>query len=406
MKTKHITKNPSPANDNIIDSIDDEHFIAELGFAFRSLQTIYERMNASGYPTSRAIICERMNEFVEHGGGTIAKRGKSWRIVPTGNETDAPVEKPTRMMQPPVCDLGAKQTLKLYHGDCLDLMKRIPDRSVDLILCDPPYGCTKNDYDIPVEMDALWTELRRVIAPRGTIIMFATQPFASLLVAAAPDLFKYSLVWQKSVPTGSVLAASRPLRYHEDILVFSPGTAVHKNRSNRTMTYNPQNLIHVGKAKYRVHSNAYMGLTTPSKRIGEEYDKYTNWPSSVLHFPKDVPPHGTKRHPFAKPVALLEYLIRTYSNPGELICDPTMGGGSAAIAALNTRRHFIGCELMEKWFRLADSRVASWTAPPVTVPVIAGKIAANDDILISALDAPANDVAPLQKRKPRKPRAA
>lgn len=406
MKTKHITNNQPPANDNIVGNIEDEHFIAELGYSFRSLKTIYARMNAAGYPTTLEMICERMSEFVEHGGGTIERRGKSWRIVPTGEEIDAPVEKATRTMPPPVCNLGIKQTLNLQHGDCLDLMKRIPDRSVHLILCDPPYGCTKNDYDIPVEMDALWTELRRVIAPRGTIIMFATQPFASLLVAAAPDLFKYSLVWQKSVPTGSVLAASRPLRYHEDILVFSPGTAVHKNRSKRTMTYNPQNLIHVGKAKYRVHSNAYMGLTTPSKRIGEEYDKYTNWPSSVLHFPKDVPPRGSERHPFAKPVALLEYLICTYSNPGEVICDPTMGGGSAAIAALNTGRHFVGFELMEKWFRLAESRVANWNAPPVVVPVIVAGIAANDDIAISVMDAPANDVAPLQKRKSRKPRVA
>jgi DNA modification methylase len=406
MKIKHISNNSSPANDNILNNIEDEHFIAELGSAFLSLKTIQQRMNASGHPTTPEMICERMNEFVEHGGGTIERRGKSWRIVPTGEEIDAPVEKPSRTMPPPVCDLGIKQTLNLQHGDCLDLMKLMPDRSVNLLLGDLPYGCTKNDFDIPVEMAELWSEIRRVIAPRGTIIMFAKQPFSSLLVAAAPDLFKYSMVWQKPVPTGSQLCASQPLRYHEDILVFSPGTAVHKSRSKRTMTYNPQGLIADGKAKYRRHANAYMGGNVQSNRIGEEYVKFTNWPSSVLYFPKDRVQRGTKRHPFAKPVALLEYLIHTYSNPGDSICDPTMGGGSAAIAALNTGRHFVGFELMEKWFRLAESRVANWTAPPVAVPVIVARIAANDDIAISAMDAPANDVTPVQKRKSRKPRVA
>lgn len=379
MKTQHTINNPQPANDNILDNIEDEHFIAALSEAFRTYRTIQAHMNATGHPTTTNIICKRMNEFVEMFPDVIERRGKSWRIVPSEQEIVPAPALTTPTETPPI---------NLRHGDCLDLFASIPDGSIRLGLIDPPYGITGHSFDRRVDMEKFMNEVRRVLHPQGTAIMFASQMFTAHLMMAAPDLFRYLLVWEKDCPTGSQNSGGQPMRYHENIVVFSKGTAVSPAKSKRAMTYNPQSLIFEGMQKYTDNRRSHLVNATPSKRCGELYPKFKNHPGSILRFAKDYVKKGVKTHPFAKPVALLEYLIRTYSNEGDIVFDPTMGSGSAALAAMNANRRFVGFEIDAKWFALAEDRVSKWTPPAQPIP-------ANDDQPV---------ITPL--RKSRKARAA
>ena len=240
--------------------------------------------------------------------------------------------------------------IELFHDDCLKVLPNISDKSIDMILCDLPYGTTTCKWDIPLDLEKMWLCYERIISDNGAIVLFGVQPFTSLLVASNLKLFKYSLVWKKSRAQGFAQAPYRFMSEHEDILIFSKaGTA--KNAKIR-MNFFPQNLIYkpvVRKGKKAKSSEHRIGKTDQKDFISE----YTNYPKSILNF-KSV---GKTLHATQKPVELLEYLIKTYSKENYLILDNCMGSGSTGVAAKNLNRRFIGIELEKKYFDIAVERI-------------------------------------------------
>ena len=243
----------------------------------------------------------------------------------------------------------------LYHGNCFEVMKRLKDGSIDLILVDPPYGTTGLNIDPKINLSDLWAEYRRVVKPTGTIAMFGSLPFSATLIVSAMDLFKYDLVWIKNNVTQSLQAANRPLKQHEDILIFSCGTTIQKSRSARRYTYNPVGQCSGGIKKVSPgKSTAY--LANVKHKHGLEYESTTNNPRTTLYCPKDL--NGI--HQFQKPLDLLEYLIRTYSNEGDIVLDSFVGSGSTCIAAMRSGRQSIGIEMCDIHFHSAQQRVDCW----------------------------------------------
>lgn len=248
----------------------------------------------------------------------------------------------------------------VFHtGCCLKAMKAIPSHSVDLILCDLPYSTngniTKFAWDVALPMEPLWTEYKRIIKPTGSIVLTAVQPFTWRLCAAAEESglkLKYEWVWTKNRATGALQSANKPMTRHETVLVFSPGSVIDKSRPGIRMVYNPQGVMEAGRKVIteRVHE-----ATGPnSNQVGREYTAKTNVPHSVLYFPKDQ--HGNI-HPTQKPVALFEYLIRTYTNAGGMVLDNCAGSGSTAIAAENAGRRWMCIEREKAFAKLAIDRI-------------------------------------------------
>jgi site-specific DNA-methyltransferase (adenine-specific) len=240
-------------------------------------------------------------------------------------------------------------------------MKEIEDGSIDMVLCDLPYGTTACKWDVIIPFDALWTQYRRVLRDKGAVVLTAGQPFTSLLILSNLDWFKYALVWEKSRALGFHNAKNKPMNKHEDVLVFSPGTCA--NLSPRRMTYNPQGLVRYGRVVSGIKACA---ADKDGHRHGRPSDKaehlqeFTNYPVSLLSFPNE----GKTLHPTQKPVALLEYLIRTYTNEGDTVLDNTMGSGSTGVAAVQTGRKFVGIERDETYFDIAQKRIAAAVAEP------------------------------------------
>ena len=228
----------------------------------------------------------------------------------------------------------------IKQGDCLELMKEIPDESIDMILCDLPYGTTKNKWDSVIPLNKLWKSYERIIKDNGAIVLFSQMPFSAELVHSNLKLFKYEWIWQKDNGTGFLNAKKMPLKIHENILVFY----------KKLPLYNPQ--MRTGfkpyKCKQGRHSTNYgayeQGHITESN--GERY------PIDIIKFKKD-----SGLHPTQKPVELLEYLIKTYTNEGGAVLDNCMGSGSTGVACVNTNRNFIGIELDEKYFNIAKERI-------------------------------------------------
>ena len=245
------------------------------------------------------------------------------------------------------------------QGDCLERMKDIPDGSVDLILADPPYGTTACKWDSVIPFDQMWEQLKRVIKPNGAIVMTASQPFTSILIASNIGQFKYEWIWEKGRATGHVHAKNKPMKAHENICVFSSGTTVHASQSKRRMPYMPQK-TKGNPYKREVKSvNSGMMNHEPSK-VNLDYvgtiteNKGDRYPRTVIKFKM----HNVgNQHPTQKPVALMEYLIKTYTNEGELVLDFTMGSGTTGVAAKNLNRKFIGIELDEDYFDIAKKRI-------------------------------------------------
>lgn len=230
----------------------------------------------------------------------------------------------------------------LHLGDCLEVMKQIPDGSVDLILCDLPYGTTACKWDTVIPFEPLWAQYRRIAKRNAAIVLTASQPFTSALVMSNPCEFKYELIWHKERPSAPGVAKFRPLPQHESVLVFGDG---------RT-TYNPQ----MGRGEpYRVASTAG-GEEHAFGFSGKPFVRVNNGE----RFPTSVLPFKTQRrntHPTQKPVALMEYLIRTYTNEGDLVLDNCMGSGTTGVACANTGRRFIGIEQDPKYFLIAAQRI-------------------------------------------------
>lgn len=243
--------------------------------------------------------------------------------------------------------MHVKGIFKTEHGDCLELMKGLPDKSIDLILCDLPYGTTACKWDVVIPFEPLWEQYKRVIKRNGAIVLTASQPFTSALVMSNPALFKYCWVWDKGHPTGFLNAKKRPLIYHEDVCVFYEAQP----------TYNPQ--------KWKGQPNHSNGTAGKRKTVhGGVYGNAAVMPSdeSGMKYPKSIVPvtrHPAtlKLHPTQKPVALMEYLIQTYTGPGEVVMDNCMGSGSTGVACLLSGRKFIGYEKEEKYFNIANERL-------------------------------------------------
>ncbi len=243
-------------------------------------------------------------------------------------------------------------SIQLFQGDCLEVMKSIPDGSVDLILTDPPYGTTACKWDSVIPLDAMWVELKRVIKPNGAIVLFGSEPFSSALRMSNIEQYKYDWQWLKNRPTGHLNAKHRPLKFIEYIHVFSNGEARSKGNN---MSYNPQGLVEVNRKvteRKRIENDNHKYIR--ESRQGKSYEqKYTNYPNSLLKFDR---PNKTV-HPTQKPVALMEYLIKTYTHEGDTVLDFTMGSGSTGVACVNTNRKFIGIELDENYFGIAQGRI-------------------------------------------------
>ena len=241
---------------------------------------------------------------------------------------------------------------KIYNEDCLEGMKKIPDGSVDMILCDLPYGTTACTWDEIIPFKPLWEQYERVIKDNGAIVLTASQPFTSALTMSNPDLFKYEWIWEKNRTVGFLNAKNAPLKKHEGVLVFSKGTIA--NGSKRRMNYFPQGLKVINKVKNSVKQNNDTVVGSRPSRNKTYIAKHSGYPNSILNFnnePKQI-------HPTQKPVALFEYLIKTYTNKGDTVLDNCMGSGTTAIACLNTERNFIGFELNEEYYNMSLKRIS------------------------------------------------
>lgn len=231
---------------------------------------------------------------------------------------------------------------ELMQGDCLVEMSRIADGSIDAIICDLPYGTTACAWDSVIPFDALWKHYKRVIKPSGAIVLFGSQPFTSALVMSNPQWFKYSLVWEKTNSGDFMLASYRPRRLHEDISIFSQGAH----------TYNPQ--MQKGKPyidQPRQRSNRICDSTMPNLGIVNDGTRY---PSSIQKFANG---NNNILHPAQKPTDLLEYLIRTYTNEGETVLDNCFGSGSCGVAAMRTKRRFVGIERDAGYFAIGSKQI-------------------------------------------------
>ena len=242
---------------------------------------------------------------------------------------------------------------KLYQGDCLDIMKTIPNNSIDMILCDLPYSTTCCKWDKLIPMDKLWKEYERIIKDNGAIVLFGQEPFSSHLRLSNERMYKYDWKWIKSIPGNFLNCKNSPLKKYEDIMVFSKGTIA--NGSKRLMKYNPQGIIEVNlerKNGNRDNKNFNGTIGNRPSRKGNYVQKYTNYPINILEYQNE-----TGLHPTQKPVDLLEYLIKTYTNENDIILDNCMGSGSTGIACMRANRKFIGIELDKNYFNVAKERI-------------------------------------------------
>ena len=238
------------------------------------------------------------------------------------------------------------EEMKLIHGDCMEVMKDIPNGSIDAIIADLPYGTTQAKWDSVLPLQELWNEYKRMLKANGVIVLTCQQPFTSVLVCNDLNMFKYSLVWDKTTKTNHLNAKKQPLRRTEDIVVFY----------EKQCTYNPQGLIEGNFNNYRPNHFKYK---KGEKVYGEQKEhsntsSFTNYPDNVVCFSNG---NHKSQHPTQKPVALLEYLIKTYTNEGDLVLDNTMGLGTTGLACVNTNRKFIGIEKDENYFKIAEARI-------------------------------------------------
>lgn len=230
-------------------------------------------------------------------------------------------------------------------GDCLTVMGSIPDNSIDLILCDLPYGSSKNRWDLVIPFTPLWTQYNRICKKSAAIILFGMGLFTAKLILSNEKDYRYSLIWEKTTPTGFLNANKMPLRSHEDLVVFY----------KKLPTYNPQKTTgHIRKVSTIKHRKGKLS-TNYDKHNHHSYDSTERFPKSILTFATDK--QKSTLHPTQKPVALLEYLIKTYSNEGDLVLDNCAGSGSTLLAAKNTKRDYVGIEISEDYYKIMKERL-------------------------------------------------
>ncbi|PTT76603.1 hypothetical protein DBR41_25070, partial [Pseudomonas sp. HMWF010] len=276
---------------------------------------------------------------------------------------------------------------RLILGDCLEVLPTLPDRSISAVIADLPYSLTNLEWDEAIPLEPLWEQFRRVLKPTGAVILTASQPFTAELVMSNPEWFKEALVWEKSRATGFLQASKRHLKKHEDVLVFSPGTIVsgRGHQIARNMTFNPQGLVELerpvrsgggivkgGTLSDSGGQNTLSPIYRPcyikpnTKRNGEpdtfngkpitgdgRNQTHTNYPKSILRFPSEFRPV----HPTQKPLELMRYLVRTFTNEGDTVLDCCFGSGTTAVAAVMEGRRFVGVEKDAGYFELAQERL-------------------------------------------------
>ena len=242
---------------------------------------------------------------------------------------------------------------QLLQGDCLELMATIPSGSIDMVMCDLPYGTTACKWDSVIPFAPLWAAYKRICKPNAAIVLTASQPFTSALVMSNIGMFKYCWVWEKTRATGHVHAKNKPMKKHEDVCVFSGGTTVHASQSETRMTYHPQGLIRKEKPTIRKVGGGSDAVMAARPSHHDYLQELEGFPDTMLR----VPSEGSTVHPTQKPVALMEYLIRTYTSEGETVLDNTMGSGTTGVACGNTGRRFIGIERDPAYFQIALDRI-------------------------------------------------
>ena len=246
----------------------------------------------------------------------------------------------------PVCKIGGAT---LYNADCFDVFPLIEDSSIDAIICDLPYGTTQAKWDSVLPLDKLWLEYKRVIKPKGAIVLTASQPFTSILVTSNLDMFKYEWIWEKSKASNFLSAKKQPLKAHESVLVFAKSSPKYNPQKTQGTPYNRG-------TRATKHGNPEVYNEIPN------YDTYVIKSEDGLRYPRSVQYFVTaefegKNHPTQKPLALMEYLVRTYTDDGDLILDNTMGSGTTGVACLNTGRRFVGVEKEKEYFDVAINRM-------------------------------------------------
>lgn len=325
---------------------------------------------------------------------------------------------------------GACLCPQLKQGDCLELMKEIPDGSIDMILCDLPYGITECKWDSVIPLDLLWNQYKRIIKPNGNIALFSNQPFTTELISSNLSQYRYTWYWKKNNVTGAIFAKVQPMRCIEEINIFSKSASqdntgyfpktrsylqeerrktglslvqlkellnshmtshyftngsqfllptesaykklqtigffkmpyneiqeLYKSEKSEPYTYNPQGLIELENPVINYTDKKKSNIYGNSKGEKDFIQRFTNYPKNLIEFDNEAVDARKRFHPTQKPVALLEYLIKTYSNEGETVLDNCMGSGSTGVAAVNTGRNFIGFELDEKYFEIAKQRI-------------------------------------------------
>lgn len=236
--------------------------------------------------------------------------------------------------------------ITLMQGDCLELMKQLPDGSVDMILCDLPYGTTSNRWDIVLPFSELWMQYQKIVKKHGAIVLFGCEPFSTKLRTSNFNAYKYDWIWDKHSVNGFLNAKKRPMKRYENICVFSFGSPL----------YYPQMEVR-GKIRKKGNYNKKRGngdgVYGTYKNITTENNEY--YPTDIISLSNAN--HTNRMHTTQKPVPLLEYLIRTYTNEGEIVLDNCMGSGSTGVACVNTNRNFIGMELDQQYFEIAKKRI-------------------------------------------------
>lgn len=249
--------------------------------------------------------------------------------------------------------IWTNEKIKLFNADCFDIFPQIADKSVDLILCDLPYGVLGHKWDSRIPLDKLWEQYKRIIKDNGAIVLTGTQPFTSLVISSNLEMFKYNWIWDKGKPGNIYTAKLRPMQLHEDIMVFSFGTVA--NCSNRLMKYNPQMIPMSKPDTYKMYKQGESFKRDGVKSI--KYSRDKKYPQTIIKISNND--QRSKTHPTQKPVALMEYLIKTYTNEGDLVLDNTFGSGTTAVACQNLNRQFVGMEKEKKYFDIAVQRLTA-----------------------------------------------
>ena len=244
--------------------------------------------------------------------------------------------------------------MTLYKGDCLEVMKLIPDASIDAVITDPPYGTTACKWDSVIDFELMWEQLNRIIKPNGAIVLFGSEPFSSALLISNVKNFRHQWQWIKTRPTGAFQAKYMPMKANEDILVFG----LNKVNYYPIMVKRTEAEF---KASYRKNDSKSWGNNIQGHKDNliirkSKEEQWYKYPTNILNIKKDTKRNG-KSHPTQKPVALMEYLIKTYTNENETVLDFTMGSGTTGVAAKNLNRNFIGIEQDEKYFKIAEERI-------------------------------------------------